>query len=96
MWSIPNMVRHPPLSLTPPISSKEANNLIKQQIPLPPADIVNIWNSLKPYPFTSTHGAFHDVDVRDPNLKGRVLESAKIAIAAMGYVEHKILAEEWK
>lgn len=75
---------------------ERVNNLIKQQIPLPPADIVKIWNSLKPYSFTSTHGAFHEVDVRDPNLKGRVLESAKIAIAAMGYVEHEILAEEWK
>lgn len=56
---------------------------------------MGIWKSLRPYSFTSTHGAFHGIDVRDPKLKGRVLESAKIAIAAMGYVENDIFAEEW-
>ncbi|KAL0636321.1 hypothetical protein Q9L58_004668 [Maublancomyces gigas] len=69
---------------------------IPNMIPLPPADIVKIWKSLRPYSFTSTHGAFHGVDVRDPKLKGRVLESAKIAIAAMGYAENEIFAEEWQ
>lgn len=57
---------------------------------------MKIWKLLKPYSFTSTHGAFKDLDVRDSKVKGRVLESAKIAIGAMGYVENEIFIEEWE
>ena len=62
-------------------------------IPLPPDVIGKMWQALKPFDFTSTHGAFAGMDVRDVNVKQRVLESAKIQIRAEGYQNLEALGE---
>ena len=54
---------------------------------------MKIWRALKPFVFTSTHGAFVGTDVRAPDVKRRVLESAKIQIRAEGYERHLLLDE---
>jgi len=66
---------------------------IPNMIPMSPQAIVNIWNALKPYEFTTTHGAFTGLDVRDSRVKQRLLESAKIAIRAMGYEESQFIEQ---
>ena len=67
---------------------------IPNMIPLPPNKIMNIWKALEPFDFNSTHGAFLGLDVRDVNVKNRVLESAKIQIRAEGYRNHELEKEE--
>jgi hypothetical protein len=62
-------------------------------IPLPPQKIEAIWNAVKPWHFTSTYGLMKTMNVHDPNLKQRVLESAKIQIKAEGYFDHQLLNE---
>ncbi|MCJ1242885.1 hypothetical protein MMC30_000081 [Trapelia coarctata] len=62
-------------------------------IPLPPDEVMKIWRALKPFLFTSTHGAFVGTDVRAADVKKRVLESAKIQIRAEGYTKHILLDE---
>ena len=62
-------------------------------IPLPPNEIYKIWKALKPFDFSSTHGAFVGTDVVDKNVKKRVLESAKIQVRAEGYTNHALLDE---
>ena len=62
-------------------------------IPLPPAKIEAIWRAVEPWDFTTTYGLVRNMDVHDPNLKKRVLESAKIQIRAEGYTEHSLLEE---
>ena len=64
-------------------------------VPLPPDEILKIWRALRPYEFRTTHGAFKGMDVRDVNVKRRVLESAKIFIRQEGHQTHQLLAEEW-
>ncbi|KAF2456414.1 beta-lactamase-like protein [Lineolata rhizophorae] len=66
---------------------------IPNMIPLPPQDIQKIWNAVKPWDFETTHGGFMGQDVRDPQLKKRVLESMKIQIKSEGHVEHEMLDE---
>ncbi|MCJ1255441.1 hypothetical protein MMC24_003257 [Lignoscripta atroalba] len=68
---------------------------IPNMIPLPPDVISKIWQSLKPFSFTSTHGSFPGQNVRDFIVKKRVLESAKIQIRAEGYQTHELLNEEY-
>jgi hypothetical protein len=41
--------------------------------------------ALEPWEFNSTHGAFRGLDVTGTDVKKRVVESAKIAVSAMGY-----------
>lgn len=65
-------------------------------IPLPPDELAKMWSVLKPFNFTSTHGAFVGVDVESPEVKGRVLESMQIQIRAEGYKEHPLLNETWE
>lgn len=62
-------------------------------IPLPPDEIYNIWRAIKPFHFDTTYGAFEHMDVKDEGLKGRMLESMKIQVRAMGWKEHPILSE---
>lgn len=75
-------------------------------IPLAPATIAHMWKVLKPFAFTSTHGAFVGQDVvldavdgRDEGgrleggVKRRVLESMKVQVRAEGWGEHEFLAE---
>ena len=60
-------------------------------IPLPPSDILQIWRAIEPYDFDTTHGAFVGMDVRDVNLKGRMLESMKIQTRGEGWERHEML-----
>ena len=62
-------------------------------IPLPPNEIMKMWRALKPLTFTVTMGAFVGMDVRDPKVKERVLESMKIQVRAEGWTEHELLDE---
>lgn len=62
-------------------------------IPLRPEIIHEMWKRLKPYDFTSTHGAFAGIDVRDKNVKARVLESMKIQVSSAGWEDVAILKE---
>ncbi|KAK3941060.1 hypothetical protein QBC46DRAFT_458534 [Diplogelasinospora grovesii] len=57
---------------------------IPNMIPLSPPEIYRMWDILKAYEFTSTHGAFLGQDIEDDNIKERVRESAEIQIRAMG------------
>lgn len=60
-------------------------------IPLPPSEILKMWRAIEPYDFDTTHGAFSDMDVRDKNLKERLLESMKIQTRGEGWDRHEIL-----
>ena len=64
-------------------------------IPLPPSKIYKMWQVLKKLDFESTHAAFVGTDIRDKNVKGRVLESMKIQARNEGYAEHEILEQRW-
>ncbi|KIX04137.1 uncharacterized protein Z518_07691 [Rhinocladiella mackenziei CBS 650.93] len=69
-------------------------------IPLPPDTVMQIWKALKPFDFKATYGVMAKVTnvFEKPgqtlSLKGRVLQSAKIAVKAMGYSDHGIFTEE--
>lgn len=54
-----------------------------------------MWQILKTLDFEGTYGAFVGTDVRDKNVKKRVLESMKIQTRNEGYNEHEILNETW-
>ena len=62
-------------------------------IPLPPGDIMQIWRAIRPFAFDTTHGAFVGMDVRDKELKKRMLESMKIQVRGEGWESHEILEE---
>lgn len=68
---------------------------IPNMIPLPPSEIHKIWKALKPFEFDTTFGAFNGLNVRDKDVKGRVLESMKIQVKGMGYQRHALLDETW-
>ena len=68
---------------------------IPNMIPLPPSELHKMWTALKPFDFTSTHGAFVGAEVRSQELKERVLESMKIQVRGMGWGDHALLAEAW-
>ena len=62
-------------------------------IPLPPSDIMKMWQAIKPFGFDTTHGAFVGMDVRDKELKRRMLDSMKIQVRGEGWEKHEILEE---
>lgn len=64
-------------------------------IPLPPSELVKMWQVIKTLEFESTHAAFVGTEIRDKNLKNRVLESMKIQTRNEGYAEHEILKQNW-
>ena len=66
---------------------------IPNAIPLPPAEILKIWQAVRLYDFDTTHGAFMGMDVRDEKLKERLLESMKIQVRGEGWERHDILDE---
>lgn len=75
---------------------------IPNRIPLHPDDILSIWRQVKLLEFHTAFGAFKGQDVRTrPNekargtggIKGRLLESCKIYIKAMGWDSHALLEE---
>ncbi|RAH45998.1 putative metallo-beta-lactamase domain protein [Aspergillus brunneoviolaceus CBS 621.78] len=61
-------------------------------IPLPPDEVLNIWKAIKHTDFDSTYGAFVGMHTHGDSKK-RVLESAKIFVRAMGYLDHAIHKE---
>lgn len=63
-------------------------------IPLPLSVIQQMWQAIKNYDFGTTHGGFVGMDVRDKNLKGRLLESMKIQARAEGWDDHAFLEEK--
>ena len=67
---------------------------IPNSIPLPPSEITKMWKAIRPFDFDTTHGAFSGMDIRDKDLKNRLLESMKIQIRNEGYEKHELLAEE--
>ncbi|KAK5663559.1 hypothetical protein OQA88_3990 [Cercophora sp. LCS_1] len=66
---------------------------IPNYIPLGPDDISRMWDILKEYTFTSTHGAFVGQDVEDVQVKDRVLDSMRIQLKSMGYKDHPLLLD---
>lgn len=54
-------------------------------IPLAPGEITRMWDILKQYDFTSTHGAFVGQEIEDDGLKERVLDSMQIQVKSMGW-----------
>jgi len=62
-------------------------------IPLPPDEIYRIWQAIRSFDFDTTHGAFEGMDVRDENLKKRMLESMKIQVRGEGWERHEILEQ---
>ena len=66
---------------------------IPNMIPLPPSEILQIWKAIVPFDFDTTHGAFLGMDVRDAQLKKRMLESMKIQTKGEGWERHEILDE---
>lgn len=60
-------------------------------IPLPPDEILKIWKAIEPFHFDTTHGAFVGMDVRDQDVKKRVLESMQIQTRGEGWKVHEIL-----
>lgn len=75
---------------------------IPNRIPLHPQDILSIWRKVKGLDFSNAFGAFEGMDVRTREnekvrgtggVKGRLLESCKIYIKAMGWEKHDIFSE---
>ncbi|KAL3491359.1 beta-lactamase-like protein [Aspergillus germanicus] len=62
-------------------------------IPLSADDVHVIWNAVKHTDFEITRGAFTGMDT-DTDSKKRFLDSAKIFVKAMGYLDHAIHQEE--
>ncbi|KAK4569496.1 hypothetical protein LTR86_003259 [Recurvomyces mirabilis] len=72
---------------------------IPNRIPLHPDDILMIWNKVKHLEFDSAYGAFKGMDVYTMSneagrgtggVKGRLLQSCKIYVGAMGWREHGV------
>ncbi|RAH87076.1 hypothetical protein BO86DRAFT_352329 [Aspergillus japonicus CBS 114.51] len=61
-------------------------------IPLPPDEVLKIWKAIEHTDFDSTYGAFVGMHTHGDSKK-RVLESAKIFVRAMGYLDHAIYKE---
>ena len=52
-----------------------------------------MWKAIRDLEFHTTFGAFSGMEVRDENLKGRMLESMKIQVRGMGWGGHAFLSE---
>ncbi|KAI9039921.1 putative metallo-beta-lactamase domain protein [Aspergillus affinis] len=65
---------------------------IPNMIPLPPGEVHNIWKAIAHTDFDDTYGAFPGSETYG-NSRERVLESAKIIVKAMGYLDHAIHQE---
>ena len=74
---------------------------IPNRIPLHPDDILTIWHLVKPLEFHTAFGAFKGMDIRTMGneasrgtggVKGRLLESCKIYVKAMGWEKHGMLS----
>lgn len=50
---------------------------------------------LKPFQFHSVHSLFIGRDIRDPRVKGEVLDNMKMQARFEGYENHAIFNEKW-
>jgi len=66
---------------------------IPNMIPLPPSELIKMWQALEDVEFESTHGAFVGMDVRDKKVKERVKESMKIQAKGEGWEEAQVEGE---
>jgi glyoxylase-like metal-dependent hydrolase (beta-lactamase superfamily II) len=77
---------------------------IPNRIPLHPDEVLQIWRKVRSLEFVRAYGAFEGMDVRTMSnedsrgtggVKGRLLESCKIFVGAMGWKEgrHEIFRE---
>lgn len=64
---------------------------IPNMIPLGVDELWRMWGVLGRYGFRSTHGGFRGMDIEDPDVKARVLESMQIQCRAMGHANHPLL-----
>ena len=68
-------------------------------IPLSPDEILRIWRVLKPWEFKATYGVMakwsnvFEKETDRRSLKERLLDSAQLAVRAMGRDEHEIFEE---
>lgn len=84
---------HNPNGRTPGTTSYVFMYSYPNMMPLPPDTLLSMWNVLKTIDFESSHGAFAGPlgrDVRDKNLKARMLESMQIQARNEGYRDHEI------
>ena len=75
---------------------------IPNRIPLHPDDILKIWKDVKDLEFDTCFGAFEGMDIytqenererKTGGVKGRLLESCKIYVRAMGWEKHGMLEQ---
>ncbi|KAG9232428.1 beta-lactamase-like protein [Amylocarpus encephaloides] len=72
---------------------------IPNMIPLSAEEVEGMWNLLKKYGFSSTHGAFPGMDIHDgfggskKGVKQRILDSMQIQVRRMGWQDHTFLKE---
>lgn len=64
-------------------------------VPLTPDDIQKIWDAIKGYDFTATHGLFVGWDLQASDIKGRVLDSMKNQVKKQGFTEASVFLESW-
>ena len=64
-------------------------------IPLSPSVLQIMWERLRPFEFHSVHSLFIGRDIRDPRVKGEMLDGMKMQARFEGYEDHAILREEW-
>jgi hypothetical protein len=63
------------------------------QIPLPPPEVVLIWNRIKPYPFTDAYGAWPDRRMVG-GARRTIFEGVSKFLAKEGVVEGQYVIEE--
>lgn len=62
-------------------------------IPMTPDEIWGIWKSVKGLKWGKSYGAFRGMDVRDDDMRERLLESMKIQVRTGGWSKHGLLDE---
>lgn len=76
---------------------------ISNRIPMQPEAVLKIWERVRHLDFDTAFGAFKGQDIRTVNnegpretggVKGRLLQSMKIYVKAMGWNAHSILEEK--
>ena len=101
MFTVPSGLNH--VDRLPGTTSYAFMWSIPNMIPLPPSDLHKMWQALKPFDFTSTHGMFVGQEIRDdenvptrcPPVKARILDSMQIQTRTGGWKDAEILKEYW-
>jgi len=92
MYTVPSALSPP--TRQPGTTSYSFMWSIPNMIPLSPSQIMGIWKALQPFDFEVTYGGFTGQDVRDPDVKKRVLESMQIQVKSSGHPEDILLTEK--